>query len=322
LQLELDEVAFDLTAGVVRDIFAGQATPRAQAAGAGRTFKRPTLAQQAALISRLAPPVALGTRLKSAAKGAIDLSQLAMHRLNLDRVMAPRLTVLLYHRVADDARDNLTAGIEQFETDMQWVSSHCQMVSIEDVVGMARVPRSKRPLVAVTFDDGYLDNYRVAAPILRRHGVPAAFFVSTGIVNSTLPFPHDVRRKNPPLEKMTWSQLREMRKWGFTIGSHTVNHIDCAKEPEHVVRSELAQSRDDLARELSIDRPILAYPYGGRQHMTAARLELVKSAGYTGCLSAYGGVNVACVDRFNVLRRTVSHEFSALSVQRMCLGLL
>lgn len=322
LQLELDEVAFDLTTGVVRDILAGQAKPRAQAAGAGRTFKRPTLAQQAALSARLAPRVALGTRLKSAAKDAIDLSQLALHRLHLDRLMAPRLTVLLYHRVADDARDNLTAGIAQFEADMQWVSSHCQMLSIEDVVGMVRVPRSSRPLVAVTFDDGYLDNYRFAAPILRRYGVPAAFFVSTGIVNSTLPFPHDVRRKNPPLEKMSWDQLREMRQWGFTIGSHTVNHIDCAKEPEEVVRSELAQSRDDLARELSLDRPILAYPYGGRQHMTPARLELVKLAGYAGCLSAYGGVNVGSVDRFNVLRRTVSHEFSALSVQRMCLGLL
>jgi peptidoglycan/xylan/chitin deacetylase (PgdA/CDA1 family) len=38
--------------------------------------------------------------------------------------------------------------------------------------------------VMVTFDDGYLDNYEVAFPVLRRHQVPGLFFVSTGYINS------------------------------------------------------------------------------------------------------------------------------------------
>ena len=111
-----------------------------------------------------------------------------------------------------------------------------------------------------------------------------------------------------------------MRAEGFTIGSHAATHIDCAAEPEDVVVRELAQSRDDLARELGVAAPIFAYPYGGRQHMTPSRLALVKAAGYTACLAAYGGSNVNRVDRWNVLRRGIHWEFSDEAFLYECLG--
>jgi peptidoglycan/xylan/chitin deacetylase (PgdA/CDA1 family) len=120
---------------------------------------------------------------------------------------------------------------------------------------------------------------------------------------------------------MTWAQLRRLRAQGFTIGSHTVSHIDCAAESEGVVKGELAQSRDDIRRLLEVDSVILAYPYGGRDNMTAARLEWVKQAGYVGCLSAYGGVNKGAVDPFNVLRRSINWEFSDRAFLCRCFGL-
>lgn len=321
LQLELDDLAIGLTRDAVRSMLDGSAAPRPQPGGKGATFRKPTLQQQAQLQRRLAFRQQVPW-VKTAAKQGLGLLAGGLDRLGFARCIAPRVVVLLYHRVADDARDNLTVGIEQFDQQMHWLATHCRVLPIEQVLAMSAVPRADRPLVAVTFDDGYLDNHHHAAPILRRHGLPAAFFVSTGIVDSAQPFPHDVLRQNPPLAKMSWDQLREMRAWGFTIGSHTVGHIDCAAEPEDVVRSELARSRDDLREQLGVSEPIFAYPYGGRQHMTAARLELVKQAGYAGCLSAYGGVNVGQVDRFNVLRCSLSWEFDARSFQRVCRGWL
>ena len=100
-----------------------------------------------------------------------------------------------------------------------------------------------------------------------------------------------------------------------------MSHIDCAAEPEDIVRSELAGSLADLKRELGARDTLFAYPYGGRQHMTPQRLELVKQAGYKGCLSAYGGVNVSNVDRFNVLRGGMQWEFSDRAFFFQCLGL-
>ena len=83
----------------------------------------------------------------------------------------------------------------------------------------------------------------------------------------------------------------------------------------------MQESRERLCSELGIRDVIFAYPYGGRQHMTPERLELVKQSGYVACLSAYGGCNVRSVNRFNVLRRGINWEFSDRSFLYQCLGL-
>jgi peptidoglycan/xylan/chitin deacetylase (PgdA/CDA1 family) len=321
LQLRLDDVGNELLRGAVAAMLAGSAQPRSQPAGRGATHRKPTLAQQAELRRRLTPAQPFATRPKYWCKEAFAAAAYGAFRLGTGRLLTPRISVLLYHRVSDDVRDNLTVGIEQFDRQMALLHRHCEVLSIEQVIACEVVPRSKRPLVAVTFDDGYLDNYLHAAPSLRRHGVPAAFFVSTGIVSSGGRFPHDLSRGNPPIPLMTWEQMRAMRRWGFTIGSHTVNHVDCAAEPEAIVREELARSRDDLRRELGVEQVVFAYPYGGREHMTAERLEWVKQAGYVACLSAYGGANVGRVDRYNVLRRGIHHAFSDRALIFECLGL-
>lgn len=310
MQLQLDEVGVELMRESVQGVLAGTLVARPQRAGQGTTHRKPTLRQVNELASRLSPPASFAARLRRGLKDSAFTAAIWAHRLGLARMTAPRVVVLLYHRVSDDVRDNLTVGVEQFDRQMAMVARIGQVLSIEQVLDMGRVPRTERPLVAVTFDDGYLDNFAHAAPILRRHGIPAAFFVSTGIVNSDRRFPHDIRRGNPPIPMMTWEQLGAMKRWGFTIGSHTVSHIDCAAEPEATVVEELERSRDDLKRELGIDQPVFAYPYGGRRHMTAQRLELVRRAGYVGCLSAYGGCNIDTVDRFNVLRRGIDWTFS------------
>jgi peptidoglycan/xylan/chitin deacetylase (PgdA/CDA1 family) len=321
MQLMLDELGAGLMRDAAADLLAGQAVPRAQPPHDAPAYRKPTLAQVAEMQRREARASGMGApwrhRAKDLVLGAADLAM----RLGGRAAVAPRVTVLLYHRVSDEVRDNLTVGVAQFERHMALLRQHCRVVSIEDVVDMQAVPRTDRPLVAVTFDDGYLDNFTHAVPILRRHGIPAAFFVSTGIVASDLPFPHDVRRGNDPIPVMQWDQLRDMQRWGFTIGSHTVHHIDCAAEPADRVRAELASSRDDLQRELGARDRMFAYPFGGRQHMTAERLALVREAGYAACLSAYGGSNIGTVDRFNVLRRGVHWEFSDQALLYRCLGL-
>ncbi len=320
LQLQLDEVGVHLMRDTVLACANGTIQPRTQA-GRGTTYRKPTLRQLAELEKKLRRTQGESESAPRLLKAAAQRSANWLARLGAARALQPRVTVLLYHRVSDSVRDNLTVGVAQFERHMALLRAHCNVLSIEDVVGMERVAHSSRPQVCVTFDDGYADNYENAAMILLRHQVPAAFFVSTGMIGSNRPFPHDVRRGNLPIESMTWDQLREMHRHGFTIGSHTVHHIDCAAEPEATVRQELQQSLDTLRQELGVDQAIFAYPYGGRQHMTAERLQLVKAVGYAACLSAYGGSNVSRVDRFNVLRRGINWQFSDQAFLYQCLGL-
>jgi len=322
LQVSLDEMGSELICDVAEALLQGQEPVAEQPVGEGKTWRKPTLAQQAELERRLAAAGAQPPRgLKPALKHLVMRAAFAWHRLLGWRFAAPRVTVLLYHRVCDDARDNLSVGIEQFERQMALLRRHCRLLSIEQVLAMEEVPRSRRPWVAVSFDDGYLDNWAHAAPILRRHGVPCSFYVSTGIVGrEDGRFPHDDRRGNPSIPVMDWDQLRDLRDWGFTVGSHTVSHIDCVAEDEACVQAELLESKADLARELGVLAPIFAYPYGGRHQMNAERLTLVRESGYSACLSAYGGSNIGRVDRWNVLRRGIHWEFADPAFLYQCLG--
>jgi peptidoglycan/xylan/chitin deacetylase (PgdA/CDA1 family) len=325
LQLQLDEVGNRLLTQAVPALLRGQAEAAPQPAGVGKTFRKPTLAQIAALKRKMAFASPGLSGLSQSLKGAVLTAGVKAHRSVGWRWLDARVTVVLYHRVSDEVRDNLTVGVEQFERQMALLRRDCDLLSIEQVLALADskqpLPKSRRPKVAVTFDDGYLDNYALAVPSLLRHAVPAAFFVSTGLMGTEGRFPHDVRRQNPQIPLMNWDHLREMVAWGFTIGSHSVNHIDCAGESEALVREELVASRRHLQQELGLKEVIFAYPYGGRQHMSPQRLQLVKEAGYSGCLSAYGGSNVGGVDRFNVLRKGVNHEFNERAFAWECLGL-
>jgi peptidoglycan/xylan/chitin deacetylase (PgdA/CDA1 family) len=319
LQLTLDETGVDLMRAAVADVLAGKAASEPQASG-GHTYRKPTLAQVAELRRRLcrgwprAEP-ALARQVKDAVfRARITTRGLA------GRFIAPRIAVLLFHRVSDQARDNLTVGIEQFERMIALVRRHCRPLSIEEVASGVMPRPGEPPAVCITFDDGYLDNYEHAAPILLRHEMPAAFFVSTGIIGTKQRFPHDERRGNEWIPVMSWDQLRAMRDQGFTIGSHSVSHIDCAAEPEAKVRAELEQSLQTLRHELSLSSAMFAYPYGRRSNMTPERLELVKAAGFSACLSAYGGVNVGAVDRFNILRTGIHWGFSDLAFLYRCFG--
>jgi peptidoglycan/xylan/chitin deacetylase (PgdA/CDA1 family) len=89
--------------------------------------------------------------------------------------------ILLYHRVAESAVDpfGLCVSPHRFEMQMRFLRDRYEVVPLRDLLESARDSDEARRRVAVTFDDGYLDNLTAASPILERAGVPATFFVTT-----------------------------------------------------------------------------------------------------------------------------------------------
>lgn len=315
VQLTLDELGVRLMCEALRALCDGTATWKLQGAG-GRTYTKPTLRQVAAMEKQSLDDGG-DSPLKRACKDAFFWSYVRLARPLARRYLGwrhqQRLIVLLYHRVSDELRDSLTVGIEQFDAQMEWLSGHHTVVSITDIVH-GNVPRNTtRPVIAVTFDDGYLDNYEHAVPILLRHQVPAAFFVSTGLIGTNDGFAHDLKKLGKPLPTMNWEQLRHMHDLGFVIGSHTVTHLDCGSADLETVRRELIQSRDSLRQTLGLEEVIFAYPFGGRANMTAAVLQMVKELGYVGCLSAYGGYTAGRIDPYNVERASIGCNHTMLA---------
>ena len=105
----------------------------------------------------------------------------------VERLVSPGLTCLMYHRVVpDDAYGNgfhpcrgLSVRLSAFDEQMRMLARHYDCVSIGEALSRLRDGRVGPRMVAVTFDDGYVDNLELALPVLRQHGVPATIYVTT-----------------------------------------------------------------------------------------------------------------------------------------------
>src|SRR5690606_3033243 len=76
---------------------------------------------------------------------------------------------------------------------------------------------------------------------------------------------------------LTWDEVREMRRLGMTIGSHTMTHPNLPSAGAGAARDELAVSRATLAREIDAPVTMFSYPNGGAErYMTAAVRDLVR----------------------------------------------
>jgi peptidoglycan/xylan/chitin deacetylase (PgdA/CDA1 family) len=102
----------------------------------------------------------------------------------------PCLIVLTYHRIgyAQDAAfdpDVYSATPEQFEDHVTYLRARFPVLRLGDAVDwMTGGCRRAEAAILLTFDDGYIDNYEIAAPILRKHGVPATFFLPTAFIGT------------------------------------------------------------------------------------------------------------------------------------------
>jgi peptidoglycan/xylan/chitin deacetylase (PgdA/CDA1 family) len=93
--------------------------------------------------------------------------------------------VLLYHRVNDEKDPILGAvPVKVFRKQMEVLSKYFQVLPLEDLVERALRRQIPPKAVAITFDDGYRDNYEYAFPILRELSLPATIFLTTGCIDS------------------------------------------------------------------------------------------------------------------------------------------
>lgn len=133
---------------------------------------------------------ALGTGKKDALAWVFGVARISTMRARLGP--APGLAILAYHRVFDLDREKdfpydpelVSASVEEFGWQMETLSRHFEPLHLSEVLRHLDEGRPLPPrAVAVTFDDGHLDNYTNAFPVLRRLGVPATIFLSTGYMD-------------------------------------------------------------------------------------------------------------------------------------------
>lgn len=106
----------------------------------------------------------------------------------------PHGAVLMYHRVAVVDHDpwQICVQPKHFEAQIRALSSFADIVPLHQLETSLRAGRRARPVIAITFDDGYVDNLVAAKPVLAAHGAPATVFLATGYIGSGRAFWWDV----------------------------------------------------------------------------------------------------------------------------------
>ena len=96
--------------------------------------------------------------------------------------------ILFYHRINNECDPFSSAtSIQAFEPQMQFVARYYRVVGLAELLNRLDGGEPVGDTVAITFDDGYKDNYYYAFPILRRYGLPATIFLATGGIDDRQP---------------------------------------------------------------------------------------------------------------------------------------
>lgn len=215
------------------------------------------------------------------------------------------LPVLLYHRVGPES-DDLTISIKRFDEDMDYLSREgYHTVSLDQIrrhiAGLQQLPERA---VLITFDDGYLDNYTNAFPILLNYGLQASFYIITGMTGQS--------------HRMSAAQIREMQSAGMSFGSHTVTHRSLATLASGEAAAELKDSKTTLEQMLGRDVVFAAYPCGSFNQET---LRLAAAAGYVGGFSTRYGL-AAFGDNLAIRRIPIFHYDKSIAYVMFKKGVL
>jgi len=169
-----------------------------------------------------------------------------------------RVPILMYHYIsapppgADKYRIDLSVTPDNFERQLSYLKANgFKTVSLADVYAHLSEgkPLPPKPVV-LTFDDGYLDAYTEAFPLLQKYGMQGTFFVSTDLINY----------KNP--EHITWKMAREMADAGMSIESHARTHRDLRARSTAFLVWELLGPVEQITYYAGKKPRFFAYPSG------------------------------------------------------------
>jgi peptidoglycan/xylan/chitin deacetylase (PgdA/CDA1 family) len=147
-------------------------------------------------------------------------------------------------------------------------------LSMKDLAPYLRGDRSGK-VVGITIDDGYVNNFEHALPILQSAGFTATSFVVSGQLGGSNVW--DASIGIAPARLMNVPQLRAWLDAGMDVGAHTRNHVDLTECDPVRARAEIVQSRQDLEQALGMPIRSFCYPYGAYRE---EHVEMARAAGF------------------------------------------
>ncbi|WP_293265535.1 polysaccharide deacetylase family protein [Neptunomonas sp.] len=190
---------------------------------------------------------------------------------NIWRPVVPsdRPRVLMYHSISNDVSD-LAVSVSKFEQQLKWLKARgYRFVTVSELFEMG----AQSKVVALTFDDGFEDNYTNMFPVLQRYNAKASIYLAPDISS---------------IDKLTDEQVKIMQASGLCeFGAHTMSHVNLSHLDDEQAKWEIEQSKTTVENLTQEKCRTFAYPFG---RYTGRTVELVKAAGFDSAVTVKKGI--------------------------------
>ena len=209
----------------------------------------------------------------------------------------------MYHYIsvppedADKYRINLSVPPETFRAQMQYLADNGYTTI--DLYDLSRAIVDKQDLpekpIILTFDDGYLDNYENAYPILEEVGFKGTFFIPTEFI--------DFGREG----YMNWAQIEEMSAKGHRMEPHSRTHPDLRDRRREFLIWEILGPIETLEAHIGYKPRYFSYPAGRYDEKV---INLLQELDMWGAVTTMGGTWHGFADRYEWTRVRIAYGHS------------
>ncbi|GAA59717.1 hypothetical protein P20652_1581 [Pseudoalteromonas sp. BSi20652] len=175
-------------------------------------------------------------------------------------VRAQAAVILQYHHVSETLPAVTSINANTFTKHLSYLKKHdFNVIPLNELIlALQQGQTLPEKTVAITFDDGYNNNYDEAAPILEKFGYPYTIFVNPKLIDQNQRY------------VMGWDKLKELSKKGALISNHTAQHDylhiklenETGAQWKTRIKQDILYSQQRIKEEIGQDYKYLAYPYG------------------------------------------------------------
>ena len=266
------------------------------------------------------------------------LAQQVAHEFSLERIVSAieqryvreyvlkkhyEIPVIMYHRVASSAAEHGIHGTyidkDKFAQHLSYLKSHgYQTLTFNDLKDGKYKERFNKgnKWVILTFDDGYVDNYTTAFPLLKQYGFKAVIFLLSESTYNAWDA-DDPQRPEKRFALMDLEQIKEMQDYGIEFGAHTKTHPHLAHIPLAEAKAQILECQHTLEQRLGAKLTTFAYPYGDYNDEVK---QIVKEAGFKFAVATNSGDITFDCDLFAIRRIGIFPKNSLHTFKRKVSG--
>ena len=214
-----------------------------------------------------------------------------------DTVLVP---IILYHRIAVSPTDGVNykspyyVKPEVFDAEMKllhdWgyttITTELLIKAINEGAGLPPRP------ILITFDDGHLNNYTTAFPIMQKYGFTGVLYIVGNYMGAE--------------NYMNAEQIKKMAAAGWEVGSHSMSHADLNSLEPQQQRYEVVESREVLEEKLGVPVLTIAYPFGSSN---TGIIDYAIFAGYIGGMGLGFTYDQGEANLYNLQRRDIKGTY-------------